>query len=318
MQLNQLESFYQIVKTGSFSKASDNLLLTQSAVSHQIRNLEKELQIKLFDRLGNVVKLTEAGRTFFNLVDTFLNDLDNLKRVSEDINRGTRGHLTIATSHVIIKDVLPDVLRQFMSRFPGIKFNLFNRSLTSELIPMVLAGEVDLVIGAKLKQTLHPKLNFVSWKSFDKFLLVPKGHPLSKKRNIHLADLIKFPLILFREGSEVRRSVEDVFARHGFSFTLAMEIDVAENVEPYVEMGVGISVLSSINLKGINKRRLKCVNVTDIFGRVEYGIYFRSDRYITAAMKQFMEVFLHSAPLAHGVHSGNISLPPKRRRRVNP
>ena len=119
---------------------------------------------------------------------------------------------------------------------------------------------------------------------------------MSKRRNIHLADLTKFPLILFREGSEVRRSVQDIFARHRLTYELAMEIDVAENVEPYVEMGVGISILSSMNIKGINKKRLKCLNVTDIFGRVEYGIYFRMDRYITAAMKQFMEFFLASAP----------------------
>ena len=85
MELIQLLSFYQIVKTGSFSKASQNILQLQSAVSHQISNLEKELNIKLFERLGRKIRLTEEGEVVSGVISSFVNDLENTKSAIEDI-----------------------------------------------------------------------------------------------------------------------------------------------------------------------------------------------------------------------------------------
>jgi DNA-binding transcriptional LysR family regulator len=292
MEINQLTSFYEIVKTGSFSKAARKLFITQSAVSHQIKNLERELGIRLFDRMGHLVKVTETGQTFSNLVRIFLKDLENLKRASEDMSEGRTGYLSIASSHAMIKNVLPNVIKEFVARFPGVKCKLVHRSLTQELLPMVLDGEVDVIIGARLGHRLHPKLRYLFWRSFDKVLLVPRDHYLSGKKSIKLADIIKCPLILFREGSAIRRSVEKLFAEKGLPYDVVMEVDIAESVEKYVEMGFGISIFSTLHIMNAHSKRINYINVSDLFGQIDYGIYYRKDRHVTTAMKQFIEFFI--------------------------
>ena len=189
MEISQLMSFCEIVKTGSYSKASKHLFITQSAVSHQIKNLERELNIKLFERVGNMVRLTQGGKILSDAVIKFVDDLNNLKRISEDIHDSKTGSLTIATNNGIIMYVLPDIIRRFKKELPGIKFRLINPNFTSEILSMVSNGEVDLAIGPKSNQALSSKTNFIFWKSFERFLIMAKGHPLRVKKTITLADI---------------------------------------------------------------------------------------------------------------------------------
>ncbi len=148
MEVIQLLSFFQIVKTGSFSRAAENVFRSQSAVSHQIKNLEKDLNIGLFERLGKKVKLTEEGKILFDVVSNFLNDIDNLKRIYADIKSGHYGKLTIAITEDILAFWLLDVIAEFIRQFPGIKFKLVT-SFTFQMQEMILNGEVDFGIGPK-------------------------------------------------------------------------------------------------------------------------------------------------------------------------
>src|SRR4030042_6906603 len=95
MELIQLYGFYQIVKTGSFSEASKKTFRSQSAISHQIKNLENEFKIKLFERIGNKIKLTQEGEIFFERTNIILKDLEELRRILADIDYAGRGRLTI-------------------------------------------------------------------------------------------------------------------------------------------------------------------------------------------------------------------------------
>jgi len=291
MELIQLLSFHHIVKTGSFSKASSNIFRSQSAVSHQIKNLEKELGIKLLERPGKRIKLTEEGRILFDVISAFFNDLDNVKRIYGDMQQGKCGSLTIATSSSMITYILPNVIKMFIDQFAGIKFKLITCAISIEIPRMILNGEAEFGIGAKIDRVSSEKLDFISWKSFDKVLLTAKGHPLSKKKNITLADIAKYPLILYREGTMTRKSVEEAFIRDNLSYEIVMEIDVAENIKKYVEIGIGLSVLSSLALTREDKNKLFLFDITHLLGKIEYGIYFRKDKYVTTAMKQFIKFF---------------------------
>jgi DNA-binding transcriptional LysR family regulator len=291
MEISQLLSFNEIVKTGSYSKAAESLSITQSAISHQIKNLERELNIKLFDRVGNAVRLTEEGQILFDYVIKFLNDLEDLKKIPQEIIDCRIGYLTIATNNAILRNVLPDFIKNFKAKFPGIRFKLISRSITSMYLPIVLEGEVDMLIGPKFRQWAQPQINFVFWKSFDNLLCIPKGHPLSRKKTIKLADIAKYPLLLYRRGSAIRDAVERAFNQKGISYEILMEIDDAENVKNFVKMGLGISIFSSLNVNDRDKEKFSFINVNNFFGNLPYGIYYRRGRYITAAMKQFIRFF---------------------------
>ena len=291
MEFIQLVSFYQIAKTGSFSKASFNISRTQSAVSHQIRNLEEEFGIKLFDRIGKKIKLTDEGRILFDVLDPFFDKLDNVKRIYEDMKQCKSGSLTIVSSSAMITYILPNVIKKFINQFAQIKFKLMTCATTFEIPRMILDGETDFGIGPKMDDISSDKLNFLSWKMFDKVILMSKDHPLSKKNKITLADIAKHPLILYTEGTVIRKSVEEAFIRNNLHYEIVMEMDVAENIKKYVEMGVGLSVLSSLAISRKDKNRLFIANINHLLGKTEYGIYFRKGKYITAIMKQFVKFF---------------------------
>jgi DNA-binding transcriptional LysR family regulator len=289
MEIIQLLSFYEIAKTGSFSKASEYVFRTQSAVSHQIKNLEKELNIELFERLGKRVKLTEGGELLLDIVHSFFNDLEDLKRIYEDIQHGEGGTLTIAASSAVSLYLLPRIIKRFIHQYPKKKFKLVSYHHVSEMISLILSGDAQFGIGPRSDQVPLQKIDFLPWKSFNYILVMPKHHPLSKKKTIKLADIAKHPLILYRAGTVGRNLIEGTLIRNKLPYEIAMEMNVGENIKKYVEMGIGVSILSSISLTYRDKDRFALSNVSNIFGKQDYGICLRKDKYITATMEQFIK-----------------------------
>jgi DNA-binding transcriptional LysR family regulator len=291
VELAQLFSFFQIFKTFTFSEASKRLFLSQSAVSHQIINLEKELKVKLFERIGKKVKLTEQGEILFDVTNKFVNELEDLNRIYADMRYGKGGRFVIATSSAVMAHVLPQVIRKFVDQFPKINIKLIACNFISEMQSLIMEGEVDLGIGVKSAQMPSQKLGFLHWKFFDTLLLTSKSHPLSKRKNIKLSDLAKYPHILYRKGTVMRRVVEEVFSRRELTFEIIMEMDMADNIKKYVDMGIGVGILSALTLTQEDKERFAIFNVTNIFGKVDIGIYISYSRYISTAMKEFIKLF---------------------------
>jgi DNA-binding transcriptional LysR family regulator len=252
--------------------------------------LENELEVKLFDRLGKKVKLTVEGKILFNITDKFLTDLENLKKIYSDIRHGDVGNLTITASSAVVTYLLPDIIRNFVNQFPRINLKLIICSFVSEIMTLILNGEIAFGIGIKSDQLLPEKIDFVFWKSFETYLILCKGHPLSHKRTIGLNDIAIYPHILYNKGSILRKIVEEAYARNKTDIKIVMEVDVAENLKTYVEMGIGVGILSSLTIVEHDRKRLAIINVSDLFDKVDVGIYYGKDKHITMAMKQFIKL----------------------------
>jgi LysR family cys regulon transcriptional activator len=291
VELIQLLSFHEIVKTESFSKASKKVFRSQSAVSHEIKNLEKELEVKLFERLGRGIKLTGQGKILFDFTNRVLNDLENVKRIYGDMQNGKVGNLTIASSSPIMTYVLPEIIKKFIKQCPGINFNLIVCSFMSEIQSLISEGEIDFGIGVKCDEVLPQNIRFLDWKSFSTFLIMSKDHPLSHKKSIKLSDIAQYPHIIYRKGSILRKLIEEVYNRNKIDYRIIMEVDVAENIKSYVEMGLGVGIISAVTLIPKDKSRFAIFDVTRLFGKVEIGVYYRKDRYISTATKQFIKLF---------------------------
>ena len=289
MEINQLKSFYEIVKTGSFSKASTNLFVSPSAVTHQIRNLEKDLNIKLFERIGKTVKLTQGGKLLSDAVRIFLYDLDRLKKLSDEIRECKTGRLSIAATNGIMLSVLPDIVSGFKRAFPEIKFNLISRSLLLELLPMLANEDIDLAVGPRSDLILPSNVIFLFWKSFSTILLTDKRNPLRKKKTIELADIGAHSLILFRKGGMVRKAVDDAFIQANLPYEVTIESDGAENAKEYVKRRIGITILPSFTLGPEDRDRLWSCDVSHLFGKTDYGIYYRKNKYMDSAFKHFIK-----------------------------
>jgi LysR family cys regulon transcriptional activator len=290
MELIQLLSFYQIVKTESFSEASRKVFRTQSAISHQIKNLENELKIKLFKRLGKKIKLTEEGELLFDLVDKFSNDLENLKRIYTDMQCGQVGNLTIVSTRSPMTYLLPKITKKFLGQFPKVNFKMITSSFVSEMMPLIVEGDVDFGISLKSEEVLSQKIGFLSWRFFDTILITSKNHPLTRRKTIKLVDIAAYPHVLYGKGSILRKIIDEVYARNNLVYELIIEVDVPENAKSFVEMGIGVGILSSISVTHKDKKRVAIFNVSNMFGKIELGIYYRKDAYMSTAMKNFLEL----------------------------
>lgn len=291
MELNQLISFHQIVKTGSFTKASEKVFRTQSALSHQIKNLEEELKVKLFEKHGKMLLLTWEGKCLFDLITRLLDDMDNLKQIYEDVQRGRRGTLIVATSSAVCTYYLTDIIKRFINQAPNIKFKLITSTNIADIQSMILDGTAHLGIGARCYPILSSKLNFFYWKSFDRLLLVNKEHPLCRKKAVTIHDIAEYPLILYKEGSMLRKDLEESLNRNNLPYEIVIEMDEADNLKKFVEMGIGISILSSLTITNEDKKKFVIFNVNDLFNTIEYGIYCRKNKFITSSMRKFIKVF---------------------------
>jgi LysR family cys regulon transcriptional activator len=291
MELNQLISFHQIIKTGSFSKAAEKVFRTQSALSHQMKNLEEELKVKLFEKHGKMLLLTWEGKYLFDFITRFLDDMDNLKQIYEDVQLGKRGTLIIATSNAVCTYYLTDMIKKFINQAPNIKFKLIASTNMADIQSMILDGTAHLGIGARCNSLLSKKLDFFYWKSCDRLLLVNKVHPLCRKKMVTIQDIAKYPLILYKEGSMLRRDVEESLNRNNLPYEIVIEMDEADNLKKFVEMGIGISILSSLTITNVDKKKFVIFNVNDLFNTIEYGIYCRKDEFITSSARNFIKVF---------------------------
>ena len=291
MELKQLISFHQIIRTGSFSKAAEKVFRTQSALSHQIRNLEEELNVKLFEKHGKMILLTWEGKCLFDFIDRFLDDMDNLKKIYEDVKWGRRGPLVIATSNAVCTYCLTDIIKRFIKQTPNIKFKIIASTNMADIQSMILDGTAHLGIGARFYPNLSNKLEFYRWKSFDRLLLVNKEHPLCGKKTITIHDIAEYPLILYKEGSILRKDVEESLNRNNLPYEIVIEMDDADNLKKFVEMGIGISILSSLTITNEDLKKFVIFNVNNLFNTIEYGIYCRKNEFITTAARNFIKIF---------------------------
>jgi len=289
MEPQQLKGFLSVAKYGGFSQAAEKTFRTQPAVSLQIQSLEKELGVKLFDRLGpRKTILTSEGKIFFELASPLLEDLGSLsKRFSEARGSIQKGSVKVATHASVMVYLLPEVIKKFKHMFPECELSIVSRG-RKDIITMLNNGEIDL--GITSLQTIPQNIDYKVVAGFDRILITPKGHPLSKKSPLNLEDIVCYPLILPPLETNTRRIIDEKLQEKGLKYNLAMEITGREAVKAFVEMGLGISIINEYYLTKEDKKKLFIKNMSGYFGKSERGILTRKGRFLSFPVKQFINL----------------------------
>ncbi|MBM3252786.1 MAG: LysR family transcriptional regulator [Candidatus Omnitrophica bacterium] len=289
MELQQLKGFLSVAKYGGFSQAAEKTFRTQPAVSLQIQSLEKELGIKLFDRLGpKKIILTGEGKILFELASPLLEDICSLsKRFSEARGNIQKGSVKVATHASVMVYLLPEVIKKFKHMFPECELSIVSRG-RKDIITMLNNGEIDL--GITSLQAIPQNIDYKVVAGFDRILITPKGHPLSKKSPLNLEDIVCYPLILPPLETNTRRIIDEKLQEKGLKYNLAMEITGREAVKAFVEMGLGISIINEYYLTKEDKKKLFIKNMSGYFGKSERGILTRKGRFLSFPVKQFINL----------------------------
>lgn len=241
MEWQQIIGFYQVARTGKFTRAAEITYRTQSALTQQIKKLEEELGCLLFERVGKRrLLLTPAGERFLAFAESVLTKYHGLVEEINELSGHQKGKLRIAAPYTTLNQLLPETIKTYIKQLPWVELSLLDRPQRS-VIELVKNGDVDL--GIAIESMLPLNLNKKRWKKVESVLAVPVSHPLTRVERVSLEEIARYPLILPLKSAanNNRKKLEELFRANNIFYRVAMEASNIELSAVYVEMGLGIS-----------------------------------------------------------------------------
>lgn len=268
MDTANLEAFLAVAGMRSFSRAAEQLHLTQPAISKRIASLEQQLNVRLFDRIGKHVHLTEAGAALKPRAELIINTLNDTARALGNLSGTVRGRLRLATSHHIGLHRLPPVLRRFIKAYPGVVLDI--QFLDSEVAyEKVLQGEIELAIITLAPDVEPPIIATELWLDPLEFVVAPE-HPLANVERLRLRELAPHPAVFPGLNTFTHQVVSRLFEQHQLPPQVSMSINYMETIKMLVSIGLAWSVLPRtmidsqvrvLQLPGIRlQRQLGCIH----------------------------------------------------------
>ena len=286
--LNQLRVFHRVATLMSFTRAAEQLHLTQPGISKHISELETHYGNRLFDRLGKKVSLTQAGEILLGAVTEMFRLIDEANMRIGDLMGLVGGRLNIGASIMIGTYILPRILAKFKRRHPAVEIAL-DISLSEQIVDKVLVNTLEM--GLVGHRASDKKLVVQRFKTDRMVLIVSTDHGWAKRRSaIGLRELIDQPFLLPQKGSGTRKILEDLFQRSGVRPKHTMELGTTEGVKKAVEAGLGISILSDhIVQNELATRQIRSLTLKGADLRRDLFVVYLKDRYLSAAAQAFLK-----------------------------
>jgi DNA-binding transcriptional LysR family regulator len=246
--LDQLRILKAIAAEGSFKRAADSLYVSQPAVSLQVQNLERQLDVPLFDRGGRRAQLTEAGHLLLNYGEKILSLCQETCRAVEDLQNLQGGTLIVGASQTTGTYLLPRMIGMFRQKYPDVAVQLHVHS-TRRTAWSVANGQVDLaIIGGEIPGELSESLEVVPYAEDELVLILPPTHPFTKLETIQKEDLYKLQFISLDSQSTIRKVIDQVLTRSDIDarrFRVEMELNSIEAIKNAVQSGLGAAFVST-------------------------------------------------------------------------
>ncbi|MEM7708241.1 MAG: LysR family transcriptional regulator [Pseudomonadota bacterium] len=281
-----MRAFCCAARNGSMSRAAEELFLSQPSVSLQIRALEERMGAQLFERHGPKIRLTPEGTTLYGLARPLVDGIGSLgESFQAALGRLETGTIDIASGESTILYVLPHLVSSYREEHPGIHVQLHNVT-GKDGLTMIRNEEVDFAVGSMLD--VPPDIRYEPIAEYQPKLITPLGHPLSRKKTIRLADLSPYGLILPPKRLSTWRIVDLSFQQHEVPYHVALEVGGWEVIKRYVELGMGISVVTEVCLRGDEK--LFVADMSRYFPPRNYGLVMKRGRFFTPQARRFVEL----------------------------
>jgi DNA-binding transcriptional LysR family regulator len=290
--LRQLKVFEAVARHTSFTRAAEELHLTQPAVSMQIKQLESNIGLHLFEQLGKKIYLTEAGREMYGYSRRIAQLLQEAEDVLEELKGVTRGRLSISVA-TTANHFASRLLASFTRRHAGIRFSL-DVSNKETLLSQLERNECDLVIMGQPPP--NEDLVHEAFLENPLVMIAPLGHPLAGRPRIPLERLLNERFVVREPGSGTRSAAERFFAEHGATFPLGMEMSSNEAIKQAVEAGLGLAVVSIHTLEAeLEARRLVILDVKGFPLKRHWFLVQRKDKRLSPGALAFRNFVLTEA-----------------------
>ena len=288
MKLQQLRYLVEIVRRDlNVSAAAARLYTSQPGVSKQVRQLEQELGVEVFQRRGKqFVALTPAGQAVLAQAEDMLARADTIRRLAQDFAAPDQGELGIATTHTQAGFVLPPVLTAFHDRFPQVRINLL-QGTPRQLADMVQQDDVDLLITTE-DPALYPHLVLLPVASWHYGLLCRREHPLASVPALTLAAIAAHPLVSYSFAFDGHSSLEDCFTAAGLRPRLALTAVDTSVLKRYVREGLGVGLMAAAAYDAVADTDLVLLDPGALLPRGRVHVAFAPGRFLRGYVYDFV------------------------------
>lgn len=276
MDISALQAFIAVARYQSFSKASDQLFVTQPAISKRVASLEEELGTQLFNRIARQISLTEAGKQLLPKAQDLVHQAEDMQRYASKLTDDISGNLSVAIAHHIGLHRMPPILKEFTLRHPKVTLDIrFEDS--DQAYTAVEHGDIEFAV-ITLPRTLPEKLTKqVVW--LDELdVMVSRDHALATEPTVNLVTLSSYPCVLTSPDTETHQVIWREFQRQGLSINAQMQTNNLETLKMLTGAGLGWSLLP----KNMSDESLKTLDVGVGFSR-ELGLIIHSRRSLSNA-----------------------------------
>lgn len=287
MDFDQLETFLEVARHSSFSRAAERRFRTQPAISSQIRALEEEVGAKLFDRSGGKVALTGAGKVFQEYAEQTLQARKTMLVTVAEMERVPRGEIVVGANEATCLHILPEVFAEFKKQYPEVGVQI-SRLERAKILESIIDNSVDF--GIVSTPVEDKRLTVVNIHRDELVIIVPPGHPLSRRKQASVAEVAEFPLLLPKVG-RTRDALESLFDDRRLKPKIAMELDSSELLKRFVAANVGVGFIARSNvMEDVKAGVLAAVPMADAAIRRDLALVFRKDKALSRAALAFIEI----------------------------
>ena len=289
--LDQLRILKAIAAEGSFKRAADSLYVSQPAVSLQVQNLEKQLNVPLFDRGGRRAKLTEAGHLLLSYGEKIIALCQETCRAIEDLQNLQGGTLIVGASQTTGTYLIPRMIGLFRQKYPDVSVQLQVHS-TRRTSWGVANGQVDLaIIGGEVPTELQETLRIIPYAEDELALILPSFHPLAQVEMIQKDDLYKLSFITLDSQSTIRKVIDKVLTRYEIDpkrLKIEMELNSIEAIKNAVQSGLGAAFVSTTAIeKELEMGALHRAKIENMVVKRTLSVIVNPNRYCSKAAEAF-------------------------------
>jgi DNA-binding transcriptional LysR family regulator len=287
MDFDQLETFLEVARLSSFSRAAERRFRTQPAISAQIRALEEEVGAKLLDRSGGKVAVTAAGKVFQRYAEDALEQRRVTLIALAEMHRVPRGEIVVAANEGTCLHILPEVFAEFKRQYPDVAVGV-KRLEHAKILESIIENSCDF--GVISMPVPDKRLTVVLIHRDELVVITPPDHPLARRANAKVADVLAYPLLLPKVG-RTRDALESIFDERHLKPSVSMELDSSELMKRFVAAGIGLGFIARSNVvEDLRAKVLAAVDLADATIHRDLALVFRKDKALSRAALAFIDI----------------------------
>ncbi|MDG5499063.1 HTH-type transcriptional regulator CysB [Marinobacter sp. BGYM27] len=291
MKLQQLRYIWEVAHHDlNVSATAQSLFTSQPGISKQIRLLEDELGVEVFARSGkHLTRITPGGETIIREAGEILRRVEGIKKIAQEFSNQRKGDLSIATTHTQARYALPKVISGFIEEYPDVSLHM-HQGTPMQISEMAANGAVDFAIATEALELFNDLIMMPCYR-WNRSVIVPKGHPLTRCQPLTIEGVAEFPLVTYVFGFTGRSRLDEAFQSKGLTPKVVFTAADADVIKTYVRLGLGVGIIASMAFDEKTDSDLVALDAKDLFAPSVTKIGFRKGTFLRGYMFEFIQRF---------------------------